>query len=88
MSIRDIVEGHINEAANKNETLSEYRMGVCKECPLYKESTMGPLCNNRLYMNMEGEVSTKPLPGYTKGCGCRLNAKTRLERAKCAHGKW
>jgi hypothetical protein len=28
------------------------------------------------------------LPGYKKGCGCRLKAKTRLDRATCAHGKW
>jgi hypothetical protein len=87
MVIRDIVEGHFNEVADKNSSLSEVRMRICEKCPLYKMSTFGPICNNSLYMDSEGNVSTNPLPGYKKGCGCRLKAKTRLDRATCAHGK-
>lgn len=88
MAIKDIIEGHINEAANINKNISAVRMEVCKKCPLFKLSTLGPICNNKLYMDSEGHTSTNPLPGYKKGCGCRLNAKTRLDRAVCAHGRW
>lgn len=88
MIVRDVVEGHLNEVVNKNTSLSEVRMQICKECPLYKSTTLGPICNNKLYMDSEGNTSENPLNGYKKGCGCRLNAKTRLERAVCTHGRW
>lgn len=47
----DIISGHVDEALGKNEDLSEKRLAVCKECPLYKETPMGPICNPRLYIN-------------------------------------
>lgn len=85
--ITDIINGHINEISDKNSDISEARMNICKQCPLFKETVFGPLCNNRLYMNSNGEISGIEKPGYKKGCGCRLNAKTRLDRAVCAHGR-
>lgn len=51
MGLIDIISGHVNEAINKNEDLSEKRLAICKECPLYKETPMGPICNPRLYIN-------------------------------------
>jgi hypothetical protein len=87
MSVLDIIEGHVNELVDMNKTVKDVRMEICKKCPLYKMSNLGPICNNRLYMNSEGEISTNPRPGYKRGCGCRLNAKTRLDRAVCAHGR-
>ena len=87
MGVTDIIKGHVNEVLNSNEELFEKRMIICKKCPLYKESNIGPICNNRLYMDKENNVSYSPLPGYKRGCGCRLNAKTRLDRAVCGHGK-
>lgn len=88
MIIKDIVEGHINEVSDKNSDISLIRMNTCKQCPLFKETVLGPICNNKLYMNSDGDVSTVEKPGYKKGCGCRLNAKTRLDRAICSHGRW
>lgn len=42
------------------------------------------MCNSRLWLNVEtGDVSTNARPGYQNGCGCRLNAKTRLVNAHC-----
>ena len=41
----DIISGHVDEALwkKRNEDLSEKRLAVCKECPLYKETPMGPI---------------------------------------------
>ena len=36
MGLIDIISGHVNEAINKNEDLSEKRLAICKECPLKK----------------------------------------------------
>lgn len=88
MGIVDILEGHRNEFLNKNDDLFEKRMEICKNCPLYKASSIGPLCNPRLYINESGDVSDRPKIGYQKGCGCRLKAKTRLESAHCVINKW
>ena len=33
MGLIDIISGHVNEAINKNEDLSEKRLAICKECP-------------------------------------------------------
>ena len=49
MGLIDIISGHVNEAINKNEDLSEKRLAICKECPLYKETPMGPICNPRFW---------------------------------------
>ena len=71
MGLIDIISGHVNEAINKNEDLSEKRLAICKECPLYKETPMGPICNPRLYINEDNKTdySDRPKIGYRKGCG-------------------
>lgn len=88
--ITDIINGHINEALGKYEELFEQRMKMCKMCPLYKESPIGPICNPKLYISTTDKetVSDRPKIGYTRGCGCRLNAKTRLKTARCIVNKW
>lgn len=88
MEIKNIIEGHWNEIVGKNEILSDERLRICKQCPLYS-SKFGGSCNNRLWLNPEtGDISTEALDGYKRGCGCRLEAKTRLEHAACPLGKW
>lgn len=88
-SILDIIDGHVNEMFNANEELYEERMKVCKECPLYKETPIGPICNPKLYINITDKTSVidRSKIGYKSGCGCRLNAKTRLPHGKCIVGK-
>ena len=50
---------------------------------------MGGICNPHLYIHPDTEdVSVYEKPGYIKGCGCRLQAKTRLIDAKCIINKW
>lgn len=87
-NIIDIINGHVNEAFNSNEELYKKRIEICKKCPLYKESNFGPICNPKLFINKNDETSTVKKEGYVKGCGCRLNAKTRLTYSKCIINKW
>lgn len=89
MGITDILEGHTNELLGLNKNISEARLNICKKCPLYKITLAGPLCNNKLWLDVNtGDVSLNNKPGYKQGCGCRLNAKTTLPYASCPVGKW
>lgn len=93
MKINDfplIIEGHINEILNKHADLSTQRLEICKKCPLYKMTTIGPLCANNYLDKTTGEVFTSPQKGkeLIKGCLCRLNAKTQAIGAKCLAGYW
>ncbi len=85
---KDIAEGHLNELFDKNRDISVQRMQICLKCPLYK-SAFGGQCNPRLWLNpINGDVSNIRLDGYYKGCGCRLQAKTRVSSAHCPVKKW
>ena len=90
MGLGAIINGHIKEFTGQNGDLSEWRMDICRECPLFKVLPVaGPICNNNRYLNVNtGDVSDTPKNGYRRGCGCRLQAKTRLETSKCPLGKW
>ena len=88
--MKDILEGHLKELFNKEEDLSKQRVNICKSCPLYKiDSILGEICNSKLYLNLEtNQTSTYPRNGYYNGCGCRIQAKSRLITAKCPLNKW
>lgn len=86
-SLLSILKGHVKEFLNKDEQLSEERMAICKACPLFLETPLGAICNPNLYLKGE-KVSTYPLEEYTRGCGCRLGAKTRLKEKHCPVNKW
>ena len=90
MGLIDIISGHVNEAINKNEDLTKKSLAIWKECPLYKETPMGPICNPRLYINEDNKTdySDRPKIGYRKGCGCVLSRKVKLPHAKCIVGRW
>lgn len=87
--VKQIIEGHINELLNNNEAIAEPRMKICKKCPLYKQTITGPVCNSNAWLNPKtGDFSLDKKDGYVKGCGCRVNAKTRVASAQCPAGKW
>ncbi|WP_287385553.1 hypothetical protein [Lachnospira sp.] len=90
MGLGAIIDGHIKEFVGQNGDLSKWRMDICRECPLFKVMPLaGPICNNNKYLNVQtGDVSNTPKIGYRRGCGCRLNAKTRVAKSKCPLGKW
>lgn len=85
----NIAEGHINEVLGFNTNVSEARLKICKKCPLYHIGLFGPVCSMRLWLNPEtGDISSEQKDGYIRGCGCRLDAKTRVINESCRAGKW
>lgn len=89
MKIGKIIKGHLNEVMGNNDSLYEKRIAICKACPLFKQTKTGPVCNPKLYLDpVTNEYSMIEREGYFKGCGCRLNAKTRDEDSKCPSSKW
>jgi len=89
IDITKIMEGHFKEFLSLEQELSDKRMKVCKLCPLYKHTSVGYICDNKLYLDpLTNETSTSYKEGFSKGCMCRLAAKTRLKDAKCPVGKW
>jgi len=90
MKIKNIVVGHYNEIMNKHEDVATARMEICKRCPLIKMTQeWGPICNPDLYLNVPTNTAIDhPQAGYTKGCGCRLKAKTRDLESHCPAKKW
>lgn len=89
MGFGDIIGGHFNEALGINSALSESRLKICRKCPLYKMTTVGPMCNSNMWINLKtGDVSETIKDGYVNGCGCRLEAKTTLVNARCPINKW
>lgn len=88
MQVGQIVKGHVNEALGINKDISERRLRICHDCPLYSPK-FGGLCNNRLWLNPStGDVSIEQREGYKRGCGCRLLAKTKVYEASCPVNKW
>lgn len=86
--IGDIIEGHLNEVLKNNEELSESRLKICSVCPAAKQTAMGIMCDSSKWINKNDEISYESKPGYTRACGCRMSAKSRLSHAKCIIGKW
>lgn len=89
MNVKQILKAHLKELLNQEVLLHEQRMKICKACPLYDIGSFGPICNPALYLNpTTNEFNHIGGSGFTKGCGCRLNAKTRDEDAHCPNEKW
>ena len=87
--IGQIVEGHFKELTRQENALYDTRIKICEKCPLYTESDLGPICDSKKCWNeKEKEMSLFPNIGSVCGCGCRLQAKSRLKEAKCVLGKW
>lgn len=90
MAINQIIEGHYKKIMNKEDTLRDKRITICKSCKLYKiDDLLGEVCNKRLYLNPKtNETSVVKKDGFKNGCGCILQAKTRVKDAKCPINKW
>ena len=85
--IRDIAEGWTNYALGKENELSEQRMKICRQCKLYNVET--DRCDSRRCLNLKtNELVQVPGKDVICGCNCVMQAKTRLERAKCIMSKW
>ena len=65
------------------------RMKICIDCPLYKETKDGPICDPKKYMSPDGsDWSYFKKDGWKSGCGCHLNKRTANLSNHCNHGKW
>lgn len=88
-AIKQIVEGHVNEALGNNKDISDLRLEICEVCPLCIEKAWGLTCNSNLWLDPVNNVTSRtPQAGYFKGCGCRLKASTASLTKKCPAGKW
>lgn len=86
--IGNIIEGHLNELLGRGIALKEARIQVCEMCPIHKDSGLGLICDSSKWINSINEVRTEATPGFTRGCGCRMSAKTTIEGQHCVVGKW
>lgn len=88
-----IVIGHINEFLKAEQKLYDKRKPICDSCKLKtKIDILGKqieLCNPNIYLNpTTDEISDTYKDGFYKGCGCRLEASTRVKDKVCPTGKW
>lgn len=85
--------GHLNEFLNLETELYNKRKPICNSCKLkIKIDILGKqveLCNPNIYLNpITNETSSTLKEGFYKGCGCRLEASTRVKDKVCPTGKW
>lgn len=85
--VGQIVEGHYKEITKKENDLYNERIVICKECPLYSDTVLGPVCDSKKCYK-EGRVENFPSKGAICGCGCRLGAALRVLNKKCVLNKW
>lgn len=90
MSIKQIIEGTINNLLNKEEELYQERILICRSCILISEDNIfGEVCNPYLYVKPgTDQISRSEKKGYINGCGCILRSKCRVQESKCPLGKW
>ena len=86
--VGNIIEGHYKEITDQENELYNTRIEICKKCPLFSDR-YGGVCDSKKYYNpTTNKLSDLPESGFIGGCGCRLQAKTRLKNAKCVLNKW
>lgn len=83
-----VIIGAKNKALKINKSLSQRRLDICKDCPLYTQR-FGGKCNDKLWYNPNtNELSTEEKQGFINGCGCLLKLKTTIKDEKCVLDKW
>lgn len=88
MEVNQIIKGHVNELLGINKDISKERLEICYKCPIYTKH-LGGICNSSLWFNPKNnDVIAHQEDGYVRGCGCRLQAKTKLKDAHCPAKKW
>ena len=87
--VGQIIQGHYNEITNKEEDLYQHRIEICKKCELISKNSFGYICDSKKCIDPDTkDVYYFPKKGLICGCGCRLEAKTRVPSAKCVLNKW
>lgn len=71
------------------EDFAKERMAICEKCGLYKQTDMGPKCNNQKWLNPDtNETSLFSKPGWIKGCGCMLRYRCANKNNHCVAKRW
>ena len=85
MGMNEIVDGHIKELLNQEQSLYESRIKICRDCKLMtKDRILGEMCDKKKWFNPNtGALSLVRTDGYINGCGCRMSAKARIPEATC-----
>lgn len=85
LNISNILRGHLNEllselglASKELEALAEKRLAICSSCSLRDGNRCSP---DRTSINIDTQLETR-------GCGCRLSAKTLDPTSACPLGLW
>ena len=66
----------------------EERLKICEQCPLWKDTEYGPICNPHKWINpKDGRSSFFPKDGYVQGCNCRIKQKASNIDSHCIAGK-
>lgn len=85
--IKQIAEGWTNDLLGREQELSDKRMKICKECPIYDENA--DRCDSKKCLNKEtGEITQYPGKATVCGCGCYMKKKTRVPSSHCVLNKW
>jgi hypothetical protein len=80
MNFSQIYEGWRNRLLTRSErieSLSAYRMEICKNCIFHSENRKQKLNYSTLRMDV-----------HCVDCGCTLSAKTRCISCECPQGLW
>lgn len=65
------------------------KLNICRQCPLWKETINGPVCNSNKWIEPKTNNSSFfPKSGYVKGCACLLERKTADPNSHCVADKW
>jgi hypothetical protein len=90
INVKEIAQGWVNDALNREEELYKHRLPICKQCPLYNpKGALGAVCDSKKCYNPQTEdLVTYPKTDYICGCGCVLEKAVRVPQKKCALNKW
>lgn len=85
-----IAEGWARDLVKSEQELHDYRMAICRQCPLMKmDENFGPICSSsKCYREKDQTIRDYPGDGYICGCGCLLDKKTRVKSAECVLKRW
>ena len=86
--VGQIAEGHFKEITKQENELYEFRIKICRKCPLFSEGSFGPYCDSKKCIDKNTHELTYGNFNAICGCGCRLKAKLRLKKAHCVLEKW
>lgn len=85
--VKQIAEGWTNDLLGREQELSEKRMAICRECPLYNEKT--DRCDGKRCIDkITGEITSTPSKSSICGCQCLMKKKTKSPRSHCTRGLW